>query len=363
MRICLIASSQFPIREPFAGGLEAHTHATARTLKSRGHDVTLFAAEGSDPALGARSLVPERFTGTECGRRDVSAAPEEWMRQHHAYLGLMLQLAESRDFDVIHNNSIHHLPVAMSSLLKTPMVTTLHTPPTPWLESAVEYSSPRTVFVAVSSATARAWGSVAEASVITNGVDTDQWCPLPGTQRSGAAVWTGRLVPEKAPHLAIDAARRAGVPIILAGPVMEPGYYQTQIAPRLGEDAIYRGHLDHRELHELVASASAAVVSSQWDEPYGLVAAEAMSCGTPVAATPRGGLVEIVGPAGGVLARDDSENALAAAILNALKLPRERVRRYALGALSLNRMVSEYEQLYRALSPVSAAAQDRAGAA
>lgn len=312
--------------------------------------MTLFAAGGSDPALGAQMLLPERLDLTAAARADVGAMPAEWMQQHHAYLGLMLHLAESPDFDVIHNNSLHHLPVALSALVPMPMLTTLHTPPTPWLESAMNYASPTSVFTAVSSATAQAWASSVTASVIPNGVDTDVWRPGPGGDE---CVWTGRLVPEKAPHLAIDAARAAGRSITLAGPLMDRRYFDGQIEPRLGDDAVYVGHLRHTELVELVGSSAVSVVSSQWDEPYGLVAAEAMSCGTPVAAFPRGGLVEIVTARSGALAADGSVAALAEAITRASRCDRAEVRRRAETDLSLERMVDEYEQLYAqmALAP------------
>ncbi|GAA1136214.1 glycosyltransferase involved in cell wall biosynthesis [Nesterenkonia lutea] len=343
MRICIIASSQFPIREPFAGGLEAFTHTVARRLITRGHSVTLFAAGGSDPDLGAQMLIPERLEFTEAARSDVGAMPVDWMQQHHAYLGLMLHLAGSDEFDVIHNNSLHHLPLALSSMVPAPVLTTLHTPPTPWLESAMNYASPSSVFMAVSSATAQAWQETVSAGVIANGVDTEVWKVGPG---GPGCVWTGRLVAEKAPHLAIDAARAAGRSITLAGPIMDRAYFDAQVAPRLGDDAVYAGHLHHAELVELVGSAEVAVVSSQWDEPYGLVAAEAMSCGTPVAAFARGGLVEIVTEETGALAADGSVASLAAAITRAATCERRVVRERAEQHLSLDRMVTEYENVY-----------------
>ena len=90
LRICIIGSSRFPIREPFAGGLEAHTHALARRLSARGHEVTLFAAPGSDPALGAEELAVEQMEPVDGERADTSIPPHWWMQEHHAYQGLML---------------------------------------------------------------------------------------------------------------------------------------------------------------------------------------------------------------------------------------------------------------------------------
>jgi glycosyltransferase involved in cell wall biosynthesis len=345
LRICIIGSSRFPIREPFAGGLEAHTHALARHLSARGHEVTLFAAPGSDPALGAEELAVEQMQPVDGERADTSIPPHWWMQEHHAYQGLMLALMREGHgrFDVLHNNSVHHLPVAMADVVPVPMVTTLHTPPTPWLRSALAHVSPRAAFVAVSRCTADAWAGTVDSRAILNGVDTQRWVPGPG---GGPAVWSGRLVPEKAPHLAIDAARRAGVPLLLAGPVLDTEYVDREIRPRLGDDVRHVGHLDQQALCALVGRASVAVVTPDWEEPYGLVAAEAMACGTPVAALDRGAMREVVVEGGGVIADPRDPAALAEAMVAAARLDRDRVRRIAEDHCSLERMVDAYEVVY-----------------
>src|SRR4051812_17596763 len=158
MRICVIASSRFPIADPFAGGLEAWTHAHVTELHRRGHEVTLFAAPGSDPGLPVTMLPVDVFEASARARCAADAPSTEWMLEHHAYLALMLGLQHA-SFDVVHNASLHHLPVAMADALPMPVVTTLHTPPVPWLESAVALSGGASTFVAVSRAMARAWPS------------------------------------------------------------------------------------------------------------------------------------------------------------------------------------------------------------
>ena len=345
LRICLVASSRFPVREPFAGGLEAHTHVLATELVRRGHEVSLFAAPGSDPALPVTELPVAEFTSSEAARADVAAPPEHWMAEHHAYLGLMLDLADcgARRFDVVHNNSLHHLPVAMAAAVPVPMVTTLHTPPIPWLESAAAFAPPSSRFAAVSECTARAWRHAVTSTTILNGVDTDSWQPGPG---GGSAAWWGRLVPEKAPHEAIDAARAAGLPLVLAGPTHDAAYFEAEVRPRLGSGVEYVGHLGQDELRTLVGAATVAVVAPLWDEPYGLVAAEAMACGTPVAAYARGALPEIVDATTGSLAAPGDVGALARAIAVAATRDRAEVRRTAVRRFAMARMVDDYERLY-----------------
>ena len=232
MRVAIIASSRHPIAEPFAGGLESHVWSLADGLRRRGHDVTLFAGPGSDPRLGVEVLDLRRPEISAEARHDVSMIPERWLDEHHAYLDLMLRLSGDWDgrFDVIHNHSLHHLPIAMAPAVRTPMVSTLHTPPTPWLESAIQCGDGCPVtFAAVSAHTAAAWrGVVPDARVVPNGVDTEQWHEGPG---GGPLVWFGRIVPEKGPHLALDAARRAGMPIVLAGPIADRAYFDREVRP------------------------------------------------------------------------------------------------------------------------------------
>src|SRR5690606_31423528 len=161
----------------------------------RGVRVTVFAAPGTDPALGAHELPVRTAELSDAARSDVSMQPDEWLEQHHAYLRLMMELSRRDDVDVVHNNSLHHLPVAMAELLPVPVVTTLHTPPTPWLEPAVRLAEQgRNRFVAVSAHTARQWRHVVDAQVVLNGVDTDLWPLGPGGED---LMWFGRIVPEK----------------------------------------------------------------------------------------------------------------------------------------------------------------------
>ncbi|MFE9406348.1 glycosyltransferase [Streptomyces sp. NPDC006530] len=347
LRVALIASARFPINEPFAGGLEAHTWGLAHALTRRGHQVELFAAPGSDPALEARELPVRRVVLSSAARSDASMPSTTWMEEHHAYLGLMLDLARDGEhrFDVVHNNSLHYLPVAMASALRVPVITTLHTPPTPWLESAIQsHEACPVVFTAVSEFTAFAWRpTVPEALVVRNGIDTDFWTPGPG---GSDLVWSGRIVPEKGPHLAIGAARAAGVPLKLAGPVSDERYFEEEVAPLLEDGVQYIGHLDRKELAELLGTSAAALVTPNWDEPYGLVVAEALACGTPVCGFDRGALAEILTPECGLLAPPGDVAALAALIPRAMRLDRRAARRRAELFCSLQHTADAYTTLY-----------------
>ena len=137
MHVVVVAHTRHPISQPFAGGLESVTWHLARGLVARGHRVSVFADRHSDPIPGVDYLWPDRLELSEAARRDVSMPEEGWMERHHAYLQLMLHLARRTDVDLVHTHALHHLPAAMAPTLGVPTVLTLHTPPTPWLESAI----------------------------------------------------------------------------------------------------------------------------------------------------------------------------------------------------------------------------------
>ena len=250
MDVAIVASARFPIAEPFAGGMEMHTHVLANGLAARGHQVTVYAAGGAGN-FAVEQMLPVDFEASAVARRDVAAPPRTLLAEHHSYLDAMLRITGAHH-DVVHVNAVHYLPFATSGLVPAPVVATLHTPPTPWLESALVLARrrPRPPFVvSVSHANAAAWGPGAVHDVIHNGVDLSRWRQGAG---GGGAVWTGRIVPEKAPHLAIDAARRAGLPIELLGPVHDEQYFAGEVLPRLGPDAVYLGHATVARTAEVV---------------------------------------------------------------------------------------------------------------
>ena len=315
-------------------------------LRERGHDVALFAPAGADPQLPCLQFQVRPLWLSEQARADVSMPSETFIQEHHAYLALMQELASRRgSFDVVHDHSFHYMPLTLAATTGVPMVSTLHTPPTPWLESAVQAGGdPPVRFVAVSQHTALSWqhllGSV---PVVPNGIDLAGWPYGLGGER---AIWSGRITPEKAPHLALAACHRAGIGLDLAGPVIDRRYFDTEVAPLLSAGDCYLGHLDHDQLARAVGRAAVAVVSPAWDEPYGLVVAEALACGTPVAAFARGGIPEIVDATCAVLAQAGDVEDLAASISAAAGLDRLAARRRAQEHCSIQAMVDGYERVF-----------------
>jgi glycosyltransferase involved in cell wall biosynthesis len=347
LRIGLIASPTQTVGQPFAGGMEAHTAALAASLRARGHEVTIHAGGGGFGPRAERS----HLRLSEAARADVSMPAPTFMDEHHAYLSLMVGLDE-RGYDVVHNNCLHYLPVAMAPALRTPMLTTLHSPPTPWLESAISSTAAgaeASGWASVSRANAAAWAHVARpCRVIPNGVALAEW-RFRERPRRGGAVWSGRIVPEKGTHLAVEAARLAGVELTIAGPVGDRAYFEGFIADA-GPAVTYAGHLGSAALAELVGDAEVALVTPCWEEPFGLVAIEALACGTPVAGFARGALPEILDARTGALARPGDAADLARRIESARGLSRRACRERAERSFSLAAMTDRYLEAYSSLA-------------
>jgi glycosyltransferase involved in cell wall biosynthesis len=349
LRIALLASSRYPVRQPFAGGLEAFVFEFAHALTDAGHHVTMFAAPGSVTDLPWEVLPMHTFKMSEASRMDPSA-PDWVVHETHAYLSVMLELGSAlgESFDVVHNHSLHYLPLAMAHTLAPPVLTTLHTPPLKWLEQAVALpGGVASEFVAVSAFTAKQWQPInGHVPVIHNGVNLRQWQPGPG---GSDAVWTGRLVPEKGVVSAISAARQAGFALRIAGPIGDQHYFDECVRPLLGGSVTYEGHLCRDDVNALVGCSAVALVTPHWEEPYGLVVAEALASGTPVAAFARGGIPEILDARCGRLAPPEDIAALSDAMVEAAALSRAEVRSHAEQQCSQDAMVARYLDAYAQL--------------
>lgn len=340
MRIAVLAHMHYAIRPPYAGGLEMHTDMTVQHLVQIGHEVTVYAKEGTRTAGTVVPLVPEDFDPTPQTPHDVPRIRETLM----AAMAEACRQVRDADIDVVLNNSLS--PVPLLELADVPMVTVLHTPATltevlAVLDAPGWRPSPHHRWLSVSAANALAWKHrLPRISVVANGIDHSRWhstqSPVPGR-----AVWTGRITEEKGLHLAIRAARLAGMDLHFAGPVSDREYYREQVEPLLGDDTIYRGHLDHGQLPDLLASGEVYLASPLWAEPFGLAIVEAMAMGTPVAAFLTGAMGEIIGPQAGDLAMHHSAPALADSIQLARTRDRHLVRSWS-HRFSVERMVAAY---------------------
>lgn len=351
MRIAMLGPSQHPVAEPFAGGQESHVATLTRALRQRGHHVTLYAAPGSDNTIADTLWThPPMPQLSAMAALDPQLPEPSFLYDQYAFFAVVADLLRrSGTYDVIHNNSLHHLPLVASSALGAPVVTTLHTPPFPWMEVGAALADAGVRYVAVSRALAAQWTTIIPTPrVVPNGVDLDRFSIGPG---GPDLVWVGRLVPEKGADLAIAAARRAGRKLALIGPMSDPAWFETIVAPVLDDNITYAGHLTQAECARLVGASAVLLVTPRWEEPFGLVAVEAALTGTPVVAIRRGGLAEVVRPSIGILVTPRHTDtalcdALVAAIESATALSRAVVARSARQQCGARTMAQAYAEIY-----------------
>lgn len=335
MRIAVLTHMVHPVRSPYSGGLEMHTAMTVTRLVRAGHDVTVYARRGTEfdvpvevvPVLPAEGHADE--ASRDAGTADACA-----------------RVLDS-DAEAVLNNSLSRQPLLR--LRDLPMLTVLHTPPTiePVLAVLDEpgWTAPNHHrWASVSAANALAWRHrLPQTDVVPNGIELHRWrsdaLPVPGR-----AVWTGRITQEKGLHLALDAARMAGMELHFAGPLSDPAYFEREIRPRLGAGTRYHGHLDHRRLPDLLATGEVYLATPLWAEPFGLATVEAMAMGVPVAALLTGAMGEIVPQQAGELAVHHTAEALADAAGRARGRDRAAVLAWACG-FDADTMVAGYEEL------------------
>ena len=254
-------------------------------------------------------------------------------------------------YDVVHNHAFDAPAVTLATRACAPVVHTLHLPPDAAVADALRHAArrdPAPAVAGVSAFQASAWRRViAVDAILPPYIPTKsiRWSPTAGDN----AVFAGRLSPEKGAAEAIEIALAAGIRIDLYGDSYDPAYTREQIDPRRDDPGVFvHPAVPRSTLWEAMARAAVVLCPARWDEPFGMAAAEAQACGTPVVAFRRGALDEIVvdGVTGWMVAPDDI-NAAAHAVTRASSLSRSDCRQHAESQLDLELSLDAHEGLYR----------------
>ncbi len=303
-------------------------------LVARGHDVTLFATADSTTAARLHAESPAGY------EEDPSVDAKVYEALH---IAAVFERAEG--FDVI-SNQFDFLPLVFSRLTSTPVVTTIH-----------GFSSERIVpvyrayddvahYVAISDADRHP--DLTYAATIHHGVETGRFSL--GAGDGGYLLFLGRIHPDKGTATAIEVARRAGLPLVIAGVVQDGDYHRRQVEPHVdGVNVTFVGPVGPAERDRLLGGAVALLHLIEFDEPFGLSVVEAMTAGTPVVAYPRGSMPEIIRPGVSGFLVDDVPAAVAA-VAGAAGIDRSACRADAIARFSADRMVDEYERLFGRLA-------------
>jgi glycosyltransferase involved in cell wall biosynthesis len=335
LRIAHIAPVATTVPPPKSGSVELMTSLLTEGLVAAGHDVTLFATADSTTKAKLHAIYAHGYWHDE----------NMWPWELYEMLNLAAAVERAADFDIIHYEAAYYpMSLAFARLSPTPIVQTLHHSPSE-AEIALWSRYPEAPFVAISQEQRRLLRGLNVVDTVLHGIDTENFAFR--EKPDDYVLFLGRFTDGKGVLQAIEIAKRVGVRLILAA--AEDEYYREKVAPHVdGTRIIYHGEADYPTKVKLYGGARALLYPIQSREPFGLVLAEAMACGTPVAALDRGAVCEVVddGVTGIVFA--DLEE-MANGLPRVFDLDRRRVRDRAVARFGAQRMVDEYVAVYRRL--------------
>lgn len=340
MRVALVAPPFLSVPPRRYGGTELFIAQLTCGLTALGHEPVVYANGASHVDAELRSLFAE----------------DDWPIQDPAQASLKNLTHSSwavRDAaehcDVIHVNDVAGL--FFSDYVDVPFVHTLHHPHVNGL-SAVYDRHPEVWYVAISDFQ-RQLEALPRCQTIYHGIDASQYTCR--EDKEGYLCFLGRMSPCKGPHIAIEVAKRAGLPLKLAGEVQPlfRDYWERDVAPHVdGRTIEYVGEADAATKDELLGGARALLFPIQWNEPFGLIMIEAMACGTPVVALRGGSVAEVVGDAGIIC---DSVDEMVRAVRD-LAVPPLRCRKRVESRFTVEAMARQYARVYLAATTTSGAA-------
>ena len=338
MRIAMVSTPFVAVPPRDYGGTELVIHELTTELANRGHDITLFATGDSDSDVRLRYLYPS-----------AQWPPDPLLEVDHVTWAFR-EIARG-GYDIAHVHSAPALAVARL-VPELPMVYTLHHDRVPSL-SAFYRRFPHVQFVAISHDQRRREEPLPRCEVVHHGLDVSRYGCAPDV--GDYVCFIGRYSEVKGPHTAIDAARAAGVPIRLAGPVHPPDepFVARELSHRLTLDGVSdMGPAGPEAKRALLAGARALLAPITWNEPFGLVLIEAMLSGCPPVAFRRGAAPELIeeGVTGFVV---DTEAEMADRVRpgGAVdRFDRLRCRERAIELFGRERMVRDYERIYEAVA-------------
>lgn len=338
MKILMIAPPWESVPPRGYGGTEAVVHLLTEELVARGHAVTLFATGDSRTAADLRYVCERSLRTAEDA---VDKIP--YVSRHAAEA-----IAMAPAFDVVHNHAGEEVMALHPLTGGVPMLTTMHCNITPDRKFVWDGYSGH--FNTVSWSQRRSMPRVETprfAGVAYNAIDVASF-PFEPAKRDHL-LFLARISPEKGAHIAIEVARRAGRKLLMAGKVdaADYAYFSGMVAPQIdGKEIVYVGEADAVKKRELYAAAGALLMPIVWEEPFGLVMAEAQACGTPVIAFGRGSAREVVkhGETGFVV---DNADEMVEAVQRAHEINPADCRRLMEERFDVPVMADRYLELYR----------------
>lgn len=332
MRVALIASPFIAVPPADYGGTELFVAHLAEGLQKSGVDVVVY-------TIGESTVNVERRSIYQSSQWPIKMSEQTWLKDLNQQAWAVQDAV--KDCDIIHVQTAQAL--ALSRFISRPMVLTLHGPHVPQLSDFYKYYS-EVNYVCISDAQKQT-ESMPKMRTIHHGIDLGSYQFV--AQKQKYLSFIGRIAPLKGTHLAIDVAKRTGIPLKIAGDIQPVNreYFEKKIRPEIdGQLVEYIGLADLKAKNELLGNSMATLFPIQWNEPFGLVMVEAMACGTPVLAMPGGSVPEVVRDGvSGYICR--SVRTMAKRVGN-LNIEPSAVRAYVEENFSVERMARNYAALY-----------------
>jgi len=334
LRIAMIMPPWYEVPPAGYGGLERVCASLIDGLIDRGHHVTLFGA-------GTRTGTKARFVSTNEElqfQRLLESMPEL------VHVTQVNEMLERETFDVVHDHTT--VGPVTAARRRVPSVVTVHGCPTGELNDYLSRVDDSVALIAISHAQRRVAPNLSWTSTIHHGIEVDG--PVKTEPSQGPVLWLGRFDPEKGPDLAIEACRKADLPLVLAGKCNQQSewrYLDEVIRPMLGPDVELVVNADRARSDALLMVARSLLMSIRWEEPFGMVMIEAMAKGTPVVALRRGSIPEVIlHGRTGVICLDEAD--LADGLHEAQTLDPADCVAHVRTSFSVELMAQRYERVY-----------------
>ncbi|UOE48327.1 glycosyltransferase family 4 protein [Mucilaginibacter sp. SMC90] len=336
MKIAIIVNPLIPVPPEQYGGIERIVFMLIQELNRNGHDVTLYANEHSQPGC---KLVGYRESA-QYGIKDL------------VKINRLTSKIAFQHFDIIHTFG-RMSNIALLMLSRVPKIVSYQLPPTvSQVKKAVSIAYKNSLrFTACSNYIASQINAFANVTTIYNGVDINDYDFNAVVAEDAPLTFLGRIQQEKGTAIAIQVAKKTNQKLVIAGNVpnepIHQQYFNEQVKPHIdGKQITYIGPVNNSQKNQLLRNSKAFLMPVTWDEPFGIVMAEALACGTPVIGFKRGAVPEVVtNGANGFVCNTEAD--MITAINNISSVNRATCRQVAEQKFSAGVLAQQYEELYQ----------------
>lgn len=329
MKIAMLSPISWRTPPRDYGPWEQITSILTEGLVKKGYQVTLFATKDSKTSATLHWICPRPYS------EDPKLDPKVWEALHISEV-----FEKAADFDLIHNH-FDFLPLSYSSLVTTPVLTTIHGFSSPRILPVYKKYNNRTYYVAISDADRHP--DLDYIATIHHGIPVEEY--KFEEHPSNYLLFLGRIHPHKGTFEAIKVAKQTGLRLLIAGIIHHQEYFDQKVKPYLGDKIRYLGKVDTDQKKELLSKAFCLLHLINFDEPFGLTVVEAMASGTPVIALNRGSMPEIINQGRtGFLVQDVEQATECVGKLDSIH--RGECRRWVKKKFSAHKMVEKYSLIY-----------------